>query len=150
MSGVSCPLAPCMESYETQMRKGMTFCRVPAVYPAWAVSVFLAFFAFSRINNFCAFNIVFGSIPTRASRISRSPANLIPKIVIIFMNRNPGRSIKRMPRTDQRKCKYPASSTPRMKLEKTGRFAPRNKPEGDGRWNQKCWPCCGAHTWVWL
>jgi len=38
------------------------------------------------------------------------------KIVIIFMNRNPGRSIKRMPRTDQRKCKYPASSTPRMKL----------------------------------
>jgi hypothetical protein len=32
--------------------------------------VFSAFFAFSRINNFHAFNVVFGSIPTRASRKS--------------------------------------------------------------------------------
>ena len=56
------------------------------------------------------------SIPSRASRISRNPANLIPKIVIIFMNPKPRCSIQRKPRTDQRKCKYPVSSTPRMKL----------------------------------
>jgi hypothetical protein len=38
------------------------------VYPAWADSVFLAFFAFSKINNFRAFNIVLGSIPTAPTK----------------------------------------------------------------------------------
>ena len=66
---------------------------IPLLLLSWADSVFLTFFAFSRINNLCTFNVIFGSIPPRASRISRSPAKLIPKIVSIFMNQNPGCSI---------------------------------------------------------
>jgi hypothetical protein len=37
------------------------------VYLTWAIAVFLAFFPFSRINNFWRLNVVAGSIPTRAS-----------------------------------------------------------------------------------
>ncbi len=38
--------------------------RVPAVYLTWANPVFLAFFAFNRINNLRIFNAAFSSIPT--------------------------------------------------------------------------------------
>ena len=37
------------------------------MYLTWAIAVFLAFFPFSRINNFWRLNVVAGSIPTRAS-----------------------------------------------------------------------------------
>jgi hypothetical protein len=40
------------------------------MYPAWADSVFLAFFAFSKINNFRAFNVVLGSTPTPGTIVS--------------------------------------------------------------------------------
>jgi len=38
--------------------------RVSGVYLTWANSVFLSFFAFNAINNLCAFNVAFSSIPT--------------------------------------------------------------------------------------
>jgi len=44
------------------------------VYLTWAIAVFLAFFPFSRINNFWRLNVVAGSIPTRAS--TKSPIKM--------------------------------------------------------------------------
>jgi len=38
--------------------------RVPAVYLGWANPMFLAFFAYIRINNLRIFSVVFCSIPT--------------------------------------------------------------------------------------
>jgi len=37
---------------------------VPGVYLSWAIPVYLAFFAFTRINNLRTVNTAFGSIPT--------------------------------------------------------------------------------------
>jgi len=44
------------------------------VYLTWAIAVFLAFFPFSRINNFWRLNVVAGSIPTCAS--TKSPIKM--------------------------------------------------------------------------
>jgi hypothetical protein len=49
------------------------FPRVPAVYPGWANPVFLAFFAFNRINNLRAFNVAFSSIPTAPTKEAAQP-----------------------------------------------------------------------------
>jgi hypothetical protein len=44
--------------------------RVPGVYLTWANMMFLAFFAFNRINNLRVFNVAFSSIPTAPTKIS--------------------------------------------------------------------------------
>ncbi len=43
--------------------------RVPAVYLTWANPMFLAFFAFSRINNLRVFNVAFSPIPTAPTNV---------------------------------------------------------------------------------
>ena len=45
--------------------------RVPRVYLGWANPVFLAFFAFNRINNLRIFSVALSSIPT-------APTNHLP------------------------------------------------------------------------
>ena len=42
--------------------------RVPGVYLGWANRVFLAFFAFNRINNLRIFSVAFSPIPTAPTR----------------------------------------------------------------------------------
>src|SRR5579872_3816667 len=42
--------------------------RVPAVYLGWANSVFLAFFAFNRINNLRISSVAFSPIPTAPTK----------------------------------------------------------------------------------
>jgi hypothetical protein len=54
---------------EAALFSGRTDTCIPAVYLTWAIAVFLAFFPFSRINNFWRLNVVAGSIPTRASSV---------------------------------------------------------------------------------
>jgi hypothetical protein len=44
--------------------------RVPRVYLSWAIPVYLAFFAFMRINNLHVFNAAFSSIPTAPTKSS--------------------------------------------------------------------------------
>jgi len=42
---------------------------VPRVYLSWAIPVYLAFFAFMRINNLHVFNAAFSSIPTAPTKL---------------------------------------------------------------------------------
>jgi hypothetical protein len=44
--------------------------RVPGVYLGWANPVFLAFFAFNRINNLRIFSVAFSPIPTAPTKAS--------------------------------------------------------------------------------
>ncbi len=52
--------------------------RVPLVYLTWANSLFLAFFAFNRINNLRAFNVAFSPIPTAPTNLFSSPVSFSP------------------------------------------------------------------------
>jgi len=53
-----------LQGFFSKAKNSVSLFRVSAVYPAWASPAFLTFFPFNEINNLCAFNVAFSSIPS--------------------------------------------------------------------------------------
>ena len=91
------------------------------MYLTWAIAVFLAFFPFSRINNFWRLNVVAGSIPTRASikspikmRLLKGCAKIVPALSLRELQKlTPSKETARYSRSaanvSRKRCGYPSA-----------------------------------------